>query len=123
MSLVHLDQGGVVITDGEASFPGGRFDLAEVSSAWVEARRPGYLPGALMAAAGAALLLRGVGLLKLLGLGLVVAGVLRARATQHVLVLRLRGDPPRRLDALRTADGAWARQALAALDRARRRAP
>lgn len=117
MSLVRLDRRGLLVTDDEVACAAGRRPLERVQAAWVETRRPGYAQGALMAVLGAALLLRGAGLLKLVGAALVGMGVLRARVSEFVLVLRLDGEPP--FEALRTRDEAWAREALGVIDRAR----
>jgi hypothetical protein len=117
-SRVLLEQRGVRITEQEATFAGGTVALGRIEQAWVVTRRPGLGPGALLAVVGAALLLRGAGPARLLGVALVGYGVYLARRERHELMLRVAGVPAPQ-EALRSQDGFWAREVLRELTRAR----
>lgn len=119
--LVLLDRNRVLISHEIAVFPGKQVVPGEIRRVWVETRRPGLATGAVLTLLGVALLLRGVGLLRLLGAAALAFGILRSRVEQHVVAILLDGG--RRVDALVTPDGGWAREVLAALERARERTP
>jgi hypothetical protein len=115
---ILLDLPGVVITDQEARFPGGTVALDHIQRAWLVTRRPGLALGATLALLGAALLLRGAGPLRLVGLAVMAYGVFRAQGEEHALMLQIKGVASPQ-EALRTRDSPRARQALAALSQAR----
>lgn len=115
--LVLLDRNRVLISHEIAVFPGKQVVPGEIRRVWIETRRPGLLVGGALTLLGVALLLRGVGLLRLVGAAALVFGILRSRVEQHVVAIQLDGG--RRVDALATPDGVWAREVLAALERAR----
>jgi len=108
----------VVITDLEARFPGGVVALEKIQRFWLITRRPGLALGATLAFLGGALLLRGAGLLRLVGAALAGYGVLRARAERHTLMLQMEGVAAPQV-ALETRDAARVHQAMAALARAK----
>jgi hypothetical protein len=114
-SRILLDRRGVTITEQEACFAGGTVALARIERAWVVTRRPGLGLGALLAAVGAALLLRGAGPARLVGVGY---GVFLARREHHELLLQIAGVATPQ-EALRSPDGFWAREVLRELTRAR----
>jgi hypothetical protein len=115
---ILLRQPDVVITDLEARFPGGVVALEKIQRSWVVTRRPGLALGATLAFLGAALLLRGAGLLRLVGAMLAGYGVLRARSERHTLMLQIEGVVSPQV-ALETRDVSLVHQALTALARAK----
>lgn len=114
---ILLDLPDVVITDQEARFPGGTVALDRIQRTWLVTRRPGLALGATLALLGAALLLRGAGPLRLIGLAVMAYGVFRAQGEEHALMLQIKGVASPQ-EALRTRESPRARQALAALSQA-----
>jgi hypothetical protein len=119
--IVLLDVAYARVSDRAIRLPGAEFTPAQVRRLWVETRHPGQAFGAGLIVVGACLVLKGGGLLKLVGAALVAAGVIRARAEVHTLMVQLHGEESAR-PALRTAHADRARQVLAAVEQARRAA-
>lgn len=115
---ILLQQGGLTISDKEVSCSGRTIELKQIKKSWVETRRPGLRVGAMLAVLGAALLLRGAGIMRVFGLIVAAYGVLRARSEEHAVMLQIEGETTPQ-EALKTADGVWAREVLAVLVKAR----
>ncbi|MCS6900928.1 MAG: DUF6232 family protein [Myxococcales bacterium] len=115
---ILLQQPEVTITDREARFPGGTIPLKHLRRSWIITRRPGLAVGAVLAFLGGTLVLRGVGLFRLVGAVLVGYGVLRARAERHTLMLQLDGATSPWI-ALETRDISVVQQVLTALAQAK----
>ena len=120
--VVLLEASYARVSNRAIILPGYRCAPGQVCRLWLETQHPGQVFGAVMAITGVCLLLRASGLLKLVGLGLVVAGVLRSRMAVHTLMVQLYGEATAR-PALRTAHVDRARRLLSAIEQARQTTP